>query len=61
MPVISIELGPVSPEVKKELISFLTKAAASATKIPEQTFIVIVRETPLDAIGVGGVQLSQRT
>ena len=58
MPVISIELGPVSPEVKESLIETLTKNAAEITKIPEPAFVVIVKEYPLDAIGVGGKPLS---
>jgi len=60
MPVISIELGPVSTEVKEELISSLTKTASAITKIPEATFVVFVKEYPTDAIGVGGVPLSKR-
>ncbi|HWQ65475.1 MAG TPA: 4-oxalocrotonate tautomerase DmpI [Methanospirillum sp.] len=60
MPVISIEIGPVSAEVKEELIRSLTQAASAATKIPEQTFVVLVKEYPLDAIGVGGTALSRR-
>lgn len=60
MPVISIELGPISTEVKKELINSLTKSASQATNIPEQTFVVIVKEYALDAIGVGGTPLSER-
>jgi 4-oxalocrotonate tautomerase family enzyme len=60
MPVISIELGPVSPDVKEVLIRSLTEAAADATKIPEQNFVVLVKEYPLDGIGVGGTPLSQR-
>jgi len=60
MPVISIELGPVSAEVKSELIKRLTKTAAEITKIPEPTFVVLIKEYPLDAIGVAGVPLSER-
>lgn len=60
MPVITIDLGQVSPEVKAELIRKLTKTASAVTKIPEPAFVVYVREYPLDAIGVGGTPLSER-
>jgi 4-oxalocrotonate tautomerase len=60
MPVISIEIGPVSTEVKSELIKQLTKTASEVTKIPEPTFVVLVKEYPVDAIGVGGIPLSER-
>jgi len=60
MPVISVELGPVSAEVKSELIKKLTKTAAEITKIPESTFVVLIKEYPVNAIGVGGIPLSER-
>ncbi|NLV25728.1 MAG: 4-oxalocrotonate tautomerase [Methanomicrobiales archaeon] len=60
MPVISIEMGPANSEVKEQLIKTLTKDAAKITKIPEQSFIVLVKEYPIDGIGVGGQPLSQR-
>ncbi|MFA5268550.1 MAG: 4-oxalocrotonate tautomerase DmpI [Methanoregula sp.] len=60
MPVITIELWPVSPEVKAELIEKLTKTASDITKLPQAAFFVYVREYPTDAIGVGGTPLSQQ-
>lgn len=59
MPVISIELGPVSAETRAKLISTLTKTAADVTNIPPEKFIVLIKEYPKDAIGVGGIQLSK--
>jgi len=60
MPVITIELWPVSPEVKTELIQKLTKTGSEITRLPEAAFFVYVREYPLDAIGVGGTPLSKQ-
>lgn len=60
MPVISIEMGPSTPEKKQKLIQALTTTAAQITGIPEQSFIVLIKEYPLDAIGVGGEPLSNR-
>jgi 4-oxalocrotonate tautomerase len=59
MPVITIDLWAVSPETKAELIGRLTKTASEITNLPESAFFVYVREYPPDAIGVGGVLLSQ--
>lgn len=59
MPVISIELAPISSEIKEQLIKVFTKSAAEITKIPEEKFVVLVKEYPTDAIGVGGKPLSQ--
>jgi 4-oxalocrotonate tautomerase len=60
MPVITIDLWQVSPETKTELIKRLTKTASEITRLPETAFFVYVREYPNDAIGVGGIQLSQQ-
>jgi 4-oxalocrotonate tautomerase len=60
MPVITIDLWAVSPETKAELIEKLTKTASEITKLPPAAFFVYVREYPRDAIGVGGVPLSQQ-
>jgi 4-oxalocrotonate tautomerase len=60
MPVITIDLWPVSHEVRVELIRNLTKTASEITRLPEAAFFVYVREYPTDAIGVGGTPLSQQ-
>jgi len=60
MPVITIDLWEVSPEIKAELIKNLTTTASEITKLPPSVFFVYVREYPTDAIGVGGVPLSQQ-
>ena len=60
MPVISVEIGPINAEIKSDLIKKLTQTAAEITHIPEATFVVLIKEYPLDAIGVGGVPLSER-
>ncbi len=60
MPVISVEIAPLAPGVKEELIKSLTNTTSAITKIPEESFIVLVKEYPADAIGVGGTPLSKR-
>ena len=60
MPVITIDLWPVTPEVKAALIDQLTTTASEITRLPRPAFFVYVREYPKDAIGVGGVPLSRQ-
>jgi|GEM_PF-540612 len=60
MPVITIDLWPVSPEIKAELIQKLTKIASDITNLPQSAFFVYVREYPTESIGVGGIPLSQQ-
>ena len=60
MPVITIDLWPVSTEVRAELIGKLTTTASEITKLPPSAFFVYVREYPTDAIGVGGIPLSRQ-
>ena len=60
MPVITIDLWPVNTEIRAELILKLTKTASDITSLPQSTFFVYVREYPTDAIGVGGIPLSQQ-
>lgn len=58
MPVISLEIAPVGTEKKEELIKNLTKIASEITNISESSFVVLIKEYPLDAIGVGGIPLT---
>jgi 4-oxalocrotonate tautomerase len=60
MPVITIDLWPVSTEIKAELIQKLTKTSSDITHLPQSAFFVYIREYQTDAIGVGGIPLSQQ-
>jgi 4-oxalocrotonate tautomerase len=59
MPIITLTISPRSKEVKNQLITKLTEAAAEATGIPAQKFIVVIDENPVENIGVGGVPLDK--
>lgn len=59
MPILTFEGGNLSPEAKQELITGLTEAAARATGIPKDKFIVLLRELDEDNIGIGGVNLGE--
>jgi len=59
MPVLTFEGGILPQEKKKELIARMTEAAAAVTGIPEEKFIVLVRELADENIGVGGQTLTE--
>ncbi len=54
MPFISIEAGKMTKEQKKELIEKFTKSASDVLKIPENAFMVMIKENDFDNIGTGG-------
>jgi 4-oxalocrotonate tautomerase len=58
MPILTFEGGTLPQEKKKELIVRLTEAAA-VTGIPEDKFIVLLRELEDGNIGVGGQTLTE--
>lgn len=60
MPVITIELVPLSKEKKEQLIVGLTKVACEATGLPPQAMTVVIHEVSPDNFGVAGEQLSKR-
>lgn len=60
MPVITIEAGKLSKDQKRELVASLTKSASSIMNVPEQAYVVIVKENDADNIGSGGMLLSER-
>ena len=53
MPYISIECGPLTAAQKQLLIEKVTFAAAEATSIPQQFFMVSVKELPDSSFAIG--------
>jgi 4-oxalocrotonate tautomerase len=60
MPVITIKIGKIQPDKKKELIEKLTKAAVEVTSIPASSYLVFIEEFELENIGVGGQTLAEK-
>jgi 4-oxalocrotonate tautomerase len=60
MPLITIEGPQLSKEQKRQLVETFTKVASDVTKIPEQGFVVLIKENNQDNVGVGGTLLSDR-
>uniref|UniRef100_A9AB31 4-oxalocrotonate tautomerase n=1 Tax=Methanococcus maripaludis (strain C6 / ATCC BAA-1332) TaxID=444158 RepID=A9AB31_METM6 len=59
MPVITIEAGSTSKEQKEKLIKEFTKSASEIIGIPEEKFVVLIKENSDENIGVGGISLSE--
>lgn len=60
IPIITIDSPYLNKAQKQELAQNLTKAASSIIQLPEQAFIVVIREVDNDNVGVGGILLSDR-
>jgi len=60
MPVITLEAGKLNKEQKSQLVKEFTETASKVMNVPEQAFIVLLKENEIDNIGVGGQLLSER-
>jgi 4-oxalocrotonate tautomerase len=60
MPVITLEAGKLNKEQKSQLVKEFTGIASKVMNVPEQAFIVLLKENELDNIGFGGKLLSDR-
>lgn len=60
MPVITLEAGKLNKEQKSKLVKELTTSAANIMNVPEEAFIILIKESERENIGVGGKLLSDR-
>lgn len=60
MPVITLEGAKLSKEQKSELVKELTESAAKIMNVPEQAFVVLLKENEKENIGVGGQLISEK-
>lgn len=60
MPVITLDGPKLKREQKSALVKEFTKAASQVTNLPESAFVVIIRESDPDNVGVGGQLLSDK-
>lgn len=60
MPVITVEAGKLNKEQKGKLVKELTETASKVMNVPEQAFIVLLKENEQDNIGFCGQLLSER-
>lgn len=59
MPIITLEMGPLSTEQKEQLITAFTRDVCEVTKMPPEAMVVLIRELSRDNMGVGGRQVSK--
>ncbi|NMM65991.1 4-oxalocrotonate tautomerase family protein [Clostridium sp. P21] len=59
MPVISLEIGKLTKEQKKEIIKNITETTAEITKIPKESFTVVIHELDDENIGIGGKDIGE--
>ncbi len=59
MPVITLEAGQMDKNQKESLIAELTRVASDILKISPDAFVVLLKENPLDNVGVGGKSLEK--
>lgn len=60
MPVITLEAGKLSKEQKSLLVKQFTNTASKVMNVPEQAFIVLVKENESENIGLGGQLLADK-
>ncbi|MFI1915424.1 4-oxalocrotonate tautomerase DmpI [Nocardia sp. NPDC020380] len=55
MPIITVQQGPRTVELKRDLVRRLTDAMVDAYQIPAEAVQVWIQETPTDSWGIGGI------
>lgn len=60
MPIITFDGGHLNREQKAELVKEFSEVSARVTGIPQQAFVVIIRENDAENIGVGGELLADK-
>lgn len=59
MPIITMTLASATEDQKKELISQITEVSKEITKIPAESFHVLIQELEPENIGIGGKSLKR--
>ncbi|MET7702497.1 MULTISPECIES: 4-oxalocrotonate tautomerase DmpI [unclassified Streptomyces] len=54
MPIVTVQQGPRTIELKRELVARITDAFVDAYKIPAETVQVWIQEVPTDSWGAAG-------
>jgi 4-oxalocrotonate tautomerase len=59
MPIITLEMGPLSNEQKDKLITAFTRDVYDVTGMPPEAMVVLIHELSRDNMGIGGHQVSK--
>ncbi|TCO55050.1 4-oxalocrotonate tautomerase DmpI [Actinocrispum wychmicini] len=54
MPIVTVQQGPRTTELKRELVKQITDAFVTAYQIPAETVQVWIHEVPTDSWGAAG-------
>jgi 4-oxalocrotonate tautomerase len=54
MPVVTVQQGPRTPELRRALVEKITEAFVDALAVPAESVQVWIHEIPTDAWGIGG-------
>jgi len=60
MPVVTIVVGPMDVEKKRELCCKITDALEAAYGLPKSAYVILIRENARDNVAVGGELLCDR-
>ncbi len=60
MPVITLEAGKLNKDQKRQVVKEFTTTASKIMNIPENAFVVLIKENEQDNIGNGGQLLSEK-
>jgi 4-oxalocrotonate tautomerase len=60
MPIVTVQQGPRSVELKRELVKQITEAFVDAYAIPAETVQVWIHEVPTDSWGAAGKLTADR-
>lgn len=60
MPIVTVQQGPRSIELKRELVAKITDAFVDALKVPADSVQVWIQETPAENWAVAGELIADR-
>ena len=61
MPIVTVQQGPRSVELKRELVAKITEAFVDTLKLPADSVQVWIQETPPENWAVAGQLVADRT
>ncbi|GAB2732366.1 4-oxalocrotonate tautomerase DmpI [Kitasatospora kifunensis] len=60
MPIVTVQQGPRTVELKRELVARITDAFVDAYQIPAETVQVWIHEVPTDSWGAAGKLIADK-
>jgi len=60
MPVITLDGPFLSPEKKEQIVKEFTQLASEITNIPQEAFVIFIKENLYENMGQGGIQISEK-